>query len=98
MDWDYKGYGASFGLTHINSVSNGEGDHISAYTTADLQVRFDLQRIYSPLHGVSFDVGVNNFTNRMPPLDRYNYASPPFDASAYSFFGRIYYADLHIKF
>ena len=98
VDWDYKGYGATVGVTHINTVDDGYGDTISAYTTFDLQFRFDLQRIYSPLHGVSFDIGLNNLTNRMPPLDRNNYASPPFDASTYSFFGRMYYADVHIKF
>ena len=81
-------------------MSNGEGDEFSPYTTVDLQASFDLQRIYSPLKGISFDVGVNNVTNRMPPIDayHYNYSSPPFDAGTYSFFGRMYYADLHIKF
>jgi len=44
------------------------------------------------------NIGVNNLTNQSPPLDRDNYASPPFDGSAYSFFGRIYYMDLRIKF
>ncbi len=98
VDWDYMGYGGTLGYTHINGVANYSGDSISAYNTFDIQFRFNLEKIDSRLRGVSFDVGINNFTNRMPPLDRTNYASPPFDASAYSFFGRMYYMDLKVKF
>jgi len=50
------------------------------------------------LNGVSLDLGVNNFTNQKPVIDRDDFASPPFDASTYSFFGRMYFADLRIKF
>ncbi len=98
IDWTYQGYGATFGLTHLNAVDNLSGDHVSPYTTADLQLRYELSQIDPRLRGVSFDIGVQNLTNRMPPLDRTNYSSPPFDGSAYSFFGRVYYMDLKVKF
>ncbi|MDB6166234.1 MAG: hypothetical protein JWQ83_1374, partial [Lacunisphaera sp.] len=98
VDWQYQGYGATLGVTHLNSVNNLNGDHVSAYTTLDFQLRFDLEKMDAHLHGVSMDFGVSNFTNRLPPLDRTNYASPPFDGSAYSYFGRTYYMDLKIKF
>ena len=98
IDWDYKAYGATLGYTHINHVDNFYGDWIQPYNTFDIQVRANLGKLYSKLDGFTVGVGCNNFTNQKPPLDRDNYASPPFDASAYSFFGRIYYMDLRIKF
>ncbi len=98
IDWDYKAYGATMGLTHINHVDNTLGDYMEAYTTADIQLRANLGKLYSKLDGFTVSVGCNNFTNARAPLDRDLYASPPFDASAYSFFGRMYYMDLRIKF
>jgi iron complex outermembrane receptor protein len=98
VDWDYQGYGATLGYTHINHVDNYLGDWIHPYNTLDLQFRLNLGKFDSHLNGISMNIGVNNLTNQSPPLDRDNYASPPFDGSAYSFFGRIYYMDLRIKF
>ena len=98
VDWEYKGYGATLGWTYIDSVKNFNGDTIPSYNTLDLQMRFNLEKMDSHLRGVSLNLGVNNFTNKLPPLDRYNYASPPFDASAYIFFGRMYYMDVRVKF
>ena len=98
LDWNYKAYGATLGCTHINGISDGYGDMINPYNTFDVQFRLNLGQLESHLHGISFDVGINNFTNQKPPLDRSNFASPPFDASTYSYFGRMYYADLKIKF
>jgi len=98
VDWDNKGYGATLGWTFINSVDNLSGDHMPSYNTFDIQFRMDLGQVTPKLKGLAFDIGCNNFTDKGPVLDRTNYASPPFDASAYSFFGRMYYADLHYKF
>jgi iron complex outermembrane receptor protein len=98
VDWDYQAYGATMGYTHINHVDNLSGDWIHPYNTLDLQFRLNLGKLDTRLNGVSMSLGVNNFTNQKPPLDRTNYASPPFDGSAYSFFGRIYYMDLRIRF
>lgn len=104
LDWNYKGYGAVLGWTHINSVETPygsgpdfDGAESGAYDTLDLQLRYDLGNATPMLKGVTFDVGVNNLTNRMPPLSG-AYSSPPFDNSTYSYFGRMYYADLKIKF
>ncbi|HVU18068.1 MAG TPA: TonB-dependent receptor [Candidatus Didemnitutus sp.] len=98
VDWNYQSYGATLAYTHINSVGDGYGDEINPYNTFDIQFRYDLSQLSPILRGVSFDVGCNNFTNQGPSLDRNNYASPPFDASTYSFFGRQYYMDVKIKF
>ena len=98
VDWSYKEFGAMLGYTHINHVDNLSGDWIHPYNTFDLQLRMDVGRWDTRFSGLSFDVGVNNFTNQKPPLDRTNYASPPFDGSAFSFFGRMYYADVKYKF
>jgi iron complex outermembrane receptor protein len=98
VDWEYQGYGANLGFTHLNSVNNLSGDHIGAYMTVDLQVRYDLGKVDPRLKGLSMDIGCNNILGKLPPLDRTNYASPPFDASAYSFFGRMYYMDVKWKF
>ena len=98
IDWNYKSYGATLAYTHINSVDSGYGNTVNPYNTFDIQFRVDLGRLNSRLKGLSFDVGINNFTNQMPPLDRDNWASPPTDAGTYGYFGRSYYADLKIKF
>ena len=98
LDWSYKGYGAALAHTFIHSVDDGSGTKIPAYNTIDLQFRYDLSQLSEHLKGFNFDVGCNNLLDKQPPLDRNNYASPPFDASAYSFFGRMYYMDLKIKF
>jgi len=98
IDWNYKSYGATLAYTHINSVDSGYGNTVNPYNTFDIQFRVDLGRLNSRLKGLSFDVGINNFTNQMPPLDRDNWSSPPTDAGTYGYFGRSYYADLKIKF
>jgi iron complex outermembrane receptor protein len=103
LDWSYKGYGASLGYTRINAVDadpveyGGDGWKIGPYNILDLQLRYDLGTAMSKLKGVTFSIGCNNVTNRMPPLSP-NYSSPPFDNSAFSYFGRVFYADLKIKF
>jgi iron complex outermembrane receptor protein len=103
LDWSYKGYGATLGYTRINAVDadpveyGGSGWKIGPYNTFDLQVRYDLGNATPKLKGVSVSVGCNNLTNRMPPLSP-NYSSPPFDNSTFSYFGRVFYADLKIKF
>ncbi|MEJ1974136.1 MAG: hypothetical protein WDM96_17275 [Lacunisphaera sp.] len=66
-------------------------------TRSTLQLRYDLGNATALLKGVTFDIGCNNLTNRTPPLSP-NYSSPPFDNSAFSYFGRTFYADLKIKF
>jgi outer membrane receptor protein involved in Fe transport len=98
LSWDYRSWGATLGYTHINHVDDLEGGSVSPYNTFDIQFRANMGKWSNYLRGVEFDIGCNNFTNRKPPLDTNVFASPPFDASAYSFFGRIYYADLRIKF
>ena len=103
LDWTYQGWGATLGYTRINTVDadpvsfGGSGLNVGPYNTFDLQVRYDLSKVTPMLKGVTFDIGANNFTNRKPPLSP-NYSSPPFDNSAFSYFGRMLYADLKIKF
>ncbi|MDB6113571.1 MAG: hypothetical protein JWQ62_516, partial [Lacunisphaera sp.] len=103
VDWTYRGYGATLGYTRINTVDadpvsfGGSGLNVGPYNTFDLQLRYDLGNATPMLKGVTFDIGCNNFTNRKPPLSP-NYSSPPFDNSAFSYFGRVVYADLKIKF
>ncbi|HVT72694.1 MAG TPA: TonB-dependent receptor, partial [Lacunisphaera sp.] len=98
IDWNYEGYGATLGITNLASVDNLSGDHIGSYTTLDLQGRYDLGKLNPMLKGASLGIGINNITDKQPNLDRTNYSSPPFDGSAYSFFGRIYFMDLKVKF
>jgi iron complex outermembrane receptor protein len=103
IDWSYQGYGATLGYTRINAVDadpvsfGGSGLDVGPYNTFDLQLRYDLSKVTPLLKNVTFDVGCNNFTNRKPPLSP-NYSSPPFDNSAFSYFGRVFYADVKIKF
>jgi iron complex outermembrane receptor protein len=98
VDWNYKAYGATLGWTNIHHIDNYSGDTMNPYNTFDFQFRINLGKLDNHLNGVSLDLGVNNFTNQKPVIDRDDFASPPFDASTYSFFGRMYFADLRIKF
>ncbi|MCM2274899.1 MAG: TonB-dependent receptor [Candidatus Didemnitutus sp.] len=99
VNWSYKGYGATLGYTHIKSVDTvfGPNAESGAYNTFDLQVSYDLGNATPLLKGMEFTLGCNNLTNRMPPLSD-SYSSPPFDAGTYSYLGRVFYADLKIKF
>ena len=98
VDWSYQGYGATLGVTHLNSIQDGYGDVLNPYTTVDLQFRTDLGKVSPLLKGFNVEVGVNNVNNQKPIIDKANFASPPFDPSANSYFGRMYYADLKVKF
>lgn len=103
VDWSYQGWGATLGYTRINTVDadpasfGGSGLDIGPYNTFDLQVRYDLSKVTPMLKNVTFDIGCNNITNKTPPLSP-NYSSPPFDNGTFSYFGRMFYADLKIKF
>lgn len=102
-DWSYQGYGATLGYTRINKVDadpssfGGSGFDVGPYSTFDLQLRYDLSNVSPMLKGVNFAIGCNNLTAKAPPLSP-NYSSPPFDNSAFGYFGRTFYADLKIKF
>ncbi len=99
VDWTYKGFGATLGYTHIPKVPDMEGGIESAYNVLDLQTRFDLGEVVNPaLAGLSVDLGCNNLTGQNPPLDSNVFGNPPFDGSAYSPFGRVWYVDLKYKF
>jgi iron complex outermembrane receptor protein len=103
VDWSYQGYGATLGYTRLNKVDadpaafGGSGLDVGPYNTFDLQLRYDLGTATSRLKGVTVDIGCNNFTNQTPPLSP-NYSSPPFDNGTFNYFGRMFYADLKIKF
>jgi iron complex outermembrane receptor protein len=99
VDWTYKGYGATLGYTHLPKVPDMEGGFESAYNVIDLQTRFDMGELVNPaLAGLSVDLGCNNLNNQHPPLDANVFNNPPFDGSAYSPFGRVWYVDLKYKF
>ena len=99
VDWTYKGYGATLGFTHIPKVPDMEGGFEAAYNVLDLQTRFDMGELVNPaLAGLSVDLGCNNLNNQHPPLDPNVFSNPPFDGSAYSPFGRVWYVDLKYKF
>lgn len=103
VDWSYRGYGATLGYTRINTVDadpasfGGSGLDVGPYNTFDLQLRYDLSKVNPLLKGVTFDIGCNNLTNQTPPQSP-NFSSPPFDNGTFSYFGRMVYADLKIKF
>jgi iron complex outermembrane recepter protein len=104
LDWTYRGYSAVLGWTYIKAVDadpvseGGSGYMVGPYHTLDIQVGYDLGNATALLKGVTLGLGVNNLTNRVPPQSP-NYSSPPFDGSGgFSAFGRIFYADVKIKF
>lgn len=68
---------------------------MSRYFTWDLRAAYDLH--YARVKDLNLAVGVNNLTNRMPPLDPRVFTDNNVDVSSYSPIGRLVYATVSVE-
>jgi iron complex outermembrane receptor protein len=64
---------------------------VSGYTSWDVRAAYAWRNVKTAL-------GVNNLTNRMPPLAPRTFTDNNADVSTYSPIGRLYYATLAVSF
>jgi len=100
--WESKGgaYTASLSNIYIPSVTAfGDGvTKVGSYTQFDTQGSVDVGRVWAPLKGLKFTVGINNLFNKYPPVDPQDFTDPPADTGVYGSFGRFYYTEFTYKF
>ncbi len=112
--WKYQDWDAMLGNTYISSVKDiGPGGivfansttlkaiPVSSYTAWDLRLGYTAEKGPSAVPFVKswkVAVGVNNLTNRMPPLSPQAFTDNNADVSTYSPIGRLFYTTLAVKF
>ena len=101
LNWTFKDWSASLAHTYVPSIddlANGSPYRVSHYNTADIQVGHTFRGSNSRwLKGLNLTVGVNNFTNAMPPLIP-SEGNQSHDISTYDPIGRFIYASVKYKF
>ena len=114
LDWKRENYDVSLGNTFISSVTDqGPGGivfatsktlkplPVASYLTWDLRAAYVDERPNAQAHAIkgwSAALGVNNFTNRMPPIAPQAYTDNNADVSSYSPIGRLTYVTGTVKF
>ncbi len=97
LDWTYKDLSVGVANTYLSSVNdtgpNGTSAplHVSGFLSWDVRAAYTFQK-------VKVAVGVNNLTDRMPPLAPRTFTDNNADVSTYSPIGRLYYATLGVSF
>ena len=101
LNWTFKDWSASLAHTYVPSIddlANGSPYRVSHYNTADIQVGHTFRGSNSRwLKGLNLTVGVNNFTNAMPPLIP-SEGNQSHDINAYDAIGRFVYMQARYKF
>ena len=114
VDWKYQDWNVTLGNTYVSSVTDiGPGGivfatsttlkpiPVSRYVTWDLRLGYNAEKVPSAVPLVKswkVAVGVNNFTNRMPPLSPQAFTDNNADVSTFSPIGRLFYATAVAKF
>ncbi|HWX35988.1 MAG TPA: TonB-dependent receptor plug domain-containing protein [Steroidobacteraceae bacterium] len=102
VDWTYHDLNVSLGNTYSSGVDDRGGSgtlapiRVSDYSTWDVRGAYDWHG--GKVKDLKFALGVNNLTNRMPPLDPRVYIDNNADVSTYSPIGRFVYATVSIGF
>lgn len=101
LDWSSKNCTASLGHTYvpgIDDLANGSPYRVSHYNSWDIQFGHTFSGINNRwLKGMALSVGVNNFTNAMPPLIP-SEGNQSHDVNAYDAIGRFVYMQAKYKF
>ena len=101
LDWNFKKWNVTLGHTYIPSVddlANGSPYRVSHYNTWDAQLGRSFSNSSNRwLKGLSFNVGINNFSNQMPPLIP-SEGNQSHDIVSYDAIGRFIYFQAKYKF
>ncbi len=112
LDWATDHWGATLGNTFVSSVRDiGAGGivyetsktlkavPVSSYMSWDIRLSYKGDPVRTVgVKGWDLALGVNNFTNRMPPLSPQAFNDNNADVATYSPLGRLVYATLQAKF
>ena len=91
LDWIYKDLDLGFANSYLSAITDtGPNGNlaplpVSRYSSWDVRAAYDF-------HKVKAAIGVNNVTNRMPPLAPRTFTDNNADVSTYSPIGRLVYA------
>ena len=95
FDWAYRDFDVGLANTYLSAVTDtGTNGNlaplpVSRYSTFDVRATYTWQKF-------KLAVGVNNFTNRMPPLAPRTFTDNNADVSTYSPIGRLAYATVSV--
>jgi iron complex outermembrane receptor protein len=102
LDWTYHDVDITLANTYASGVNDTGGSgtlapiRVSDYSTWDLRAAYDWHG--GKVKDLKFALGVNNLTNRMPPLDPRVNVDNNVDVSTYSPIGRLVYGTVSIGF
>jgi iron complex outermembrane recepter protein len=101
LDWSLRDWSASLGHTYVPSIddiANPTAYRVSHYNSFDAQLGYTFKGINNKwLKGLNVTVGVNNFTNAMPPYIP-SESNQSHDINAYDAVGRFVYMAAKYKF
>ena len=101
LDWNFKKWNVTLGHTYIPSIddlANGTPYRVAHYNTWDIQLGRSFSNSSNRwLKGLSFNVGINNFSNQMPPLIP-SEGNQSHDIVSYDAVGRFIYFQAKYKF
>ena len=101
LDWSFKDWNASIGHTYLPSIddlASSTAFRVGHYHTFDVQLGHTFSGLNNKyLKGMKLTIGVNNFTNTMPPLIP-SEGNQSHDINAYDPIGRFVYTQASFKF
>jgi iron complex outermembrane recepter protein len=106
LDWQRGNFDVTLNNTYVSATQdtgvNGNSTPtipVDKYVSWDARVAYDWRRENARFGGdITFAVGVNNFTNEMPPLAPRAFVDNNADAATFSPIGRLVYGTVTIKF
>jgi outer membrane receptor protein involved in Fe transport len=104
VDWIYGDLELTLANTYVSGVMDTGATGalppipVSSYTTFDVRAAYNLHLAKAKVQDLKLAIGVNNLSNRMPPLDPRTFTDNNVDASTYSPVGRLVYGTLTVTF
>jgi iron complex outermembrane receptor protein len=92
-------YGAYLAWQHIPGVNDlNDGSNTSSFDSFDLSASYTFGSEVKYLSGAKLTLGVNNVFNKFGPLDPAVWTDSNVDVGTYGAVGRMFFADIKIKF
>lgn len=110
VDWSRGAWGASLGwqlipsVRDLNGIPAGSGvdvaadDHVEAFSTYDVAVRYSFGSQWKFLKGLQLRFGANNVLNEGPPMAKGTFTQSNTDTATYGAVGRFLYMEAKYTF
>jgi iron complex outermembrane receptor protein len=104
VDWIYGDLDLTLANTYVSGVMDTGATGalapipVSSYTTFDVRAAYNLHLAKAKVQDLKLAIGVNNLSNRMPPLDPRTFTDNNADVSTYSPVGRLVYGTITVTF